>query len=138
MPQTPLSRLPQSSVPAEVGHFSVPLQGIMSSQVGIMASRSDHGRRGTKNQPPFPSPPCGAKAASYLQPPGVQLPEGFCCMAEYLFPSDVISACERWFSFAGKLPFPLLLWLSLTAKSKKATYVTKTFKPTCVLSLHSQ
>ncbi|RLW07802.1 hypothetical protein DV515_00003848 [Chloebia gouldiae] len=49
-----------------------PMDGIMSSQVGIVASWSDHKCRGTT---PFPSPPRGAKAASCHQPPGVQLPE---------------------------------------------------------------
>lgn len=85
----------------------------------------------------FPRPTMWSQGRVLPSAAWCALPEGFCCWADYLFQWDVIFACETWFSFSGKLPFPPCCFgCHSQKKNKKPTYIiTKTFKPTCVLLL---
>lgn len=129
------SRLPQSSVPAEVGRLAVPLQGIVSSQVGIMASWSDHGHRGTKSllSPAHHAEPRQRPAFSRLV---CSCQKGFAVWQGVYWMSS--PPVRGGFVLLESWPFPCCFGSHSQKKSKKPTYITKTFKPTCVLPLHPQ
>lgn len=80
---------------------------------------------------PQPTQPSRGSALPAFSPPARSCQEGFAVRWPCLVQLDTTAACKRWFSFAGKLPFPSPLGSHSQNKVKKTTRITKTFRPTC-------
>lgn len=108
MQQTP-KRPSQSWAWAEAADSTVPVLGV------------------TRGQGPCSQLTPLSSSSAGLQAAGAQLPQGFCCMTEWLLQLGAIPPSQRCVHFAGKLPFPLRLALVHKIKQKKTQPITQLY-----------